>query len=1644
MRRRRRLLRPTAIGRIEKVVGNVTVMRNGVAVALHVGDAVYKNDVVQTGADSSAGIGFPDGTALNLVSNTRMALNDYVYDPNGTSNDALFNLVQGGFAFVAGKVAHTGDMKIGTPVATMGIRGTTGYALQQVATVSANAGNVTMSFAVVADPGSDRVGAYVLIDQFGNEVAVDHAGIWTTLSWDGGNRPPTVSRAAMTASNFATEQALVPALVQILNNINNLNPNPQSGPNNPGSSTPPLFELINLQQYLQQNGNTQQTIINVQNGGANTNTQTQLSATYTIALGASATSVVTWTSPVSGTWETAGDWSDLSTPAAPQYVDIAQPVKVTVEGSESADGLRIGAGAILNLASGATLEVSQGIADFGTLQINSSGSDPKLAINGTVYLLNNGKLALVGPTGENLIVGVAGTDAKLVNVNNTIIGSGTIGQGDGALTLVNGKNGTIEATPLLVSDLGLLIIDTGNRDSNSGTLTAAAGGTLQIDDPVTNLGLIQAQADSAILITGRLDNENTVQATGAGAEVTLSGGAHNHADAVIAALAGGTILLDERINNAGSISASGAGSTADLDKAVIVGGTVESSAGGVIATTAGQSAFLNVALANGSTVDTDQLSSLDLRGTTTIDGTVTFEGQGTFELHHTAEIVGGSQPAELDNFGTITGAGNIGSGDQHFVLFNEQSGTINASGNQTLIIDNDSPGTASAPPSNAVINAGVIEATGSGGLTIENTTINNSAAAGTGHVNVFAGSQINLDNATLLQGIISIAAGGELAVVGSSEVGDATVLGGGQVTVDGGQTLTWDAVTLDNVTLSGSFSNAATLTIEDTVTLNVATLSGGTIDDTGTLSVGTDSEITHATVNGGGDITVATNQTLTFDTVTLDNVTLTGSFSNAGTTTTIVDAVTFNGATLAGGTDDLDSATSTVSSDSTIQLATLQDGTLAVAAGQTLTLNGLVLDNVTLSGGTDDLDSTFSLVNANSTIENATLQNGTLTVAFGQTLTLDGATLGSVTLSGGTDDLDGASSLVTTESTIESTTLQDGMLTVASGETLTLLGVTLDNVTLSGGTDDLDQKSPLLVSTDSTIQYATLQDDGTLPDGKLVVASGQTVTLDGVTLDNVILLGGTDNLDGATSTVSSDSTIEFSTLQDGTLAVASGQILTLDGVTLDNVILSGGTDDLNGDTSTVNTDSTIKHATLQDGTLTVASGQTLTLDDAALDNVILSGGADLHGTTTLDGTVQFEGDGTFELHHQAAIVTTSHAELDNTGTIAGSGTIGTSGMALVNDGAINADDHNGTLILDPAMLTNNDVLEATNGGILDVVSNVTGTGSATISGGGRLELGGTDAQTVTFDDASTLQLDGTSDFTGTVRGLAVGDIIDLANTIVTSAAWDGTTLTVNGAPTTFTISNLPKGDTFAFTSDGGTGTDLTVETAPTIAINAIEGNDILNKAEAAAGFTISGTASDSSVAVDGQTVTVDIVNGLDKVVDSYAATISNGDWSVRVDATDAQGLADGTYTVTANITDVAINPAAPEASQTFTVDTVTPTAAVTIDHSDVNLAPNTALVTFSFSEAPTDFAASNTTAKGGTLGTLTEVNATTYTATFTVASGTDISNAAVGVTPALGKGTTAIRSTAASTAFTVDTVTPTAAVDDRQQRRHPGGTIPRR
>ena len=123
------------IGKVVSATGSITIEHAGAVVVqanvsnqadqTKVGDLVYLGDVVRTGADGRVGINFVDGTSFNLSSNARMVLTEYVYDPNGKSNSTLFDLSKGTFTFVAGRIAKTGDMKIETSVATMGIRGTT-------------------------------------------------------------------------------------------------------------------------------------------------------------------------------------------------------------------------------------------------------------------------------------------------------------------------------------------------------------------------------------------------------------------------------------------------------------------------------------------------------------------------------------------------------------------------------------------------------------------------------------------------------------------------------------------------------------------------------------------------------------------------------------------------------------------------------------------------------------------------------------------------------------------------------------------------------------------------------------------------------------------------------------------------------------------------------------------------------------------------------------------------------------------------------------------------------------------------------------------------------------------------------------------------------------------------------------------------------------------------------------------------------------------------------------------------------------------------------------------------------------------------------------------------------------------------------
>ena len=106
-------------------------------------------------------------------------------------------------------------------------------------------------------------------------------------------------------------------------------------------------------------------------------------------------------------------------------------------------------------------------------------------------------------------------------------------------------------------------------------------------------------------------------------------------------------------------------------------------------------------------------------------------------------------------------------------------------------------------------------------------------------------------------------------------------------------------------------------------------------------------------------------------------------------------------------------------------------------------------------------------------------------------------------------------------------------------------------------------------------------------------------------------------------------------------------------------------------------------------------------------------------------------------------------------------------------------------------------------------------------------------------------------------------------------------------------------------------------TAPSVTINTIATDDILNASEAQSDLAISGT----STAEAGQTLTVSL-NGKD-----YTTTVSaNGSWTLNVPAADLAGLTDGSVTMTAAVSDKAGNPASVD--HTLTVDVTVP--AVTI------------------------------------------------------------------------------------------------------------------
>ncbi|MEM7624734.1 MAG: hypothetical protein AAF333_03810 [Planctomycetota bacterium] len=434
-----------------------------------------------------------------------------------------------------------------------------------------------------------------------------------------------------------------------------------------------------------------------------------------------------------------------------------------------------------NVANNADLVVTGTYTNNGTTNLNPDANNTDFRINGDVILDGGGTLAMNAGTGGLAILNDAGGGQNiLTNVNNTIRGTGNLGQN--TLGLVNQVGG------LVLADL--------------------AGQDLTIDPGVTN----------------GLTNEGTFRATN-GASLTLTGAN------------GGTFA-----NTGGTIETVGAGNEVRLTANVsLTGGDLIASAGSSIESIGGQTVNLidvdvtgthnvgnNTDLIvtgtytnNGTTNLNPDASNTDFR----INGDVTLDGGGTLAMNASAGAgvailndAGGVQNVLTNVDNTIRGTGNLG--QNTLGLVNQAGGLVLADlAGQDLTVD---PGT-----TNGLTNEGTFRATNGASLTLTGNGNGTFANAGGTIETVGAGNEIRLTaNVNLTGGDLIASAGSSIESLASQTVNliDVNVAGTHNV---GNNT---------DLVLTGTYTNAGTTTLNPDTTNSDLRINGDvTLNGGGTL-----------------------------------------------------------------------------------------------------------------------------------------------------------------------------------------------------------------------------------------------------------------------------------------------------------------------------------------------------------------------------------------------------------------------------------------------------------------------------------------------------------------------------------------------------------------------------------------------------------------------------------------------------------------------------------------------------------------------------------------------------------------------------------------------------------------------------------------
>ncbi len=1022
-----------------------------------------------------------------------------------------------------------------------------------------------------------------------------------------------------------------------------------------------------------------------------------------------------------------------------------------------------------------------------------------------------------------MITGTKSGDT-LVNFDNSIIDYGRIGVGDSKLTLINKGPGEINAA------FGTLVVDTGSTAiTNLGELGATAGGVLDLRSTVKNAG-------------------GTIGGFGGTAEldgITVRGGTLN-------SNAGGSVQV------AGSAALDGVANTVTLDT------------GAVVVVGAGDTLSLSGTIDNNTTLSVQGSGYTSQTATLLAAGTATLTGKGTIALSDvsgvaaaTSQVITGSFPGDtLDNIdNTISGIGEIGTGDANLTLINEANGTIVASGG-TMIINTGTSvatnlGLAEAVAGSTLVLRGTIDSTGG--------TLKGDAAT------------VELDDVIVRGGHLATANGGVVATnIAATLDGTKTLVildSGAQVVVGAGDTLTLTGNISDQTTLnvqgSGYTNNPATLKVSGTAILSgkgtIALTDVSGIDAsssqilTGVAATDTldnfDDTISGYGELGAGAMTLV-NESLgivdaTGGLLVLD--TTKGSASNAGTleaisgTLQLASALTNTGTVITGASDGIVVIDGTVSNSGLVQAAnggtvivhgavTGKTSTTDITAGSTLLIDGGLLQGGTLSNetkGVADVTTKGGML-ASIAVVNASSLNVIGDGYNGKTAELDIS--GTVALTGG--------GTVALFDGTTNTSITTQVVTAATG------GGTLDNIneTISGyGSIGAGNASLTLINQAAGTIEAANSDTLVVDTGSNTIVNKGL--LNGIGGSSLVLRGNIANTGGTIGTsfdpghsTNSAVFLDHATVNGGTLAGVGGfwiqvanSSATLDGTADPVTVVASGTG--------LNTD------------VIASPNGTLTLKGAIVNQSIIEAiGSGTAGNATLEvaGKVTLTGGGSFGMGIADAtgsastqVITGTKASdtLDNVDNVIGSiGQLGAGRMTLINEtkGTVLAGQ---LMVLDTGStaVTNLGHLGAGPGGLLDLRSDVNNAGGTITAIDGTIDL---DGMTVhggllrTEIVSSMIQPTGKATLDGNASAvtLATGSLLQVSggNTLALTGTIDNlTTLNVSGSGytgqtatlLTTGTATLTGGGTIALADVSGVGSPATQVITGTTAGDTLDNTD---------------------------------------------------------------------------------------------------------------------------------------------------------------------------------------------------------------------------